>query len=142
MSKKVRVKAVTTSAAFADTHPAAMGKKFLIAPGYNLVGIVDKIGPMMGDTNSDGSGGNGDKSIQVGDLVADLTVLVAHSEYDCVPSKNLVQCPPSINPVKAVAGTLAHMTAHQMLHCLVWIQRGQRMLVHGASSAVSTAPLQ
>jgi NADPH:quinone reductase-like Zn-dependent oxidoreductase len=98
-------------------------------PGYDLVGEVDKIGLEV----------NG---LHPGQLVADLTVIGAHSEYVCLPAENLISVPDSLDPAEAVSLVLSYVTAYQMLHRAAGIKPCQRILVHGAAGGVGTALLQ
>ncbi len=74
--------------------------------------------------------------------MADLTVIGAYSEYICLPESRLVPVPDGLDPAEAVSLILSYVTAYQMLHRSAQIQRGQRILVHGAGGAVGTAMLQ
>jgi NADPH2:quinone reductase len=115
------------------------------SPGYDMVGLVDKLG--AGVTN-----------LNLNQMVADLTVIGAYSEYICLPASRLVPVPDGpalpalsaaegslsngLDPVEAVSLVLSYVTAYQMLHLSAKVQRGQRILVHGAGGAVGTAMLQ
>lgn len=77
------VRVLATSACFTDTmirkglYPDVKEKPPL-SPGYDMVGMVDKLGEGVTMTT-------------VGQVVADLTVIGAYSEYICLPAMN---CPP------------------------------------------------
>lgn len=70
---EVRIKVLTTSAAFTDTmirkgqYPDVKAKP-PFSPGYDLVGLVDKPG-------------EGAAKFNIGQKVADLTVVGAYAEY-------------------------------------------------------------
>lgn len=131
---EVRVKMLATSACFTDTlirRGRYMGVKERLpfSPGYDLVGQIDAVG-------------QGVTQLQVGRRVAALTVTGAYAEYLCLPAEECVLVPDSLDPAEAVSMVLSYITAYQMLHRLAKVQRGQRILVHGASGAVGTALLQ
>ena len=131
---QVRVKVVYTSANFTDVmirkgKNPEVREKPPFSPGYDMVGIIDKLGP----------GGN---KFEVGQRVADMPVIGAYSEYICLPEENLVAVPDNIEPDAAVSLILSYVTAYQMLHRVAKIEEGQSILVHGASGAVGTAMLQ
>ncbi len=131
---EVRVKVLATSAAFTDawirkgTYPDVKEKP-PFSPGYDMVGVVDKLG-------------EGVTGLRVGQRVADLTVIGAYSEYICLPASRLTTVPEGLDPAEAVSLVLSYVTAYQMLHRMAKVQRGQRILVHGAGGAVGTALLQ
>jgi NADPH:quinone reductase-like Zn-dependent oxidoreductase len=98
-------------------------------PGYDMVGVVDEIGA-------------GVTGLEVGQMVADLTVFGAYTEYMIRPADSLVPVPDGLDPAEAVSLVLSYVTAYQMLHRIAKIQRGQKILVHGAGGAVGTALLE
>ncbi len=131
---EVRVKVLTASVAFTDTmlrtgNYPDLRKKLPFSPGYDLVGVIDKLGA-------------GVTELTVGQRVADLTVFGAYTEYICLPAKNLVPVPDGLDSAEAVTLILSYITAYQMLHRIAKVQRGQRILVHGAGGAVGMALLQ
>ncbi len=99
------------------------------SPGYDMVGIVDKVGTNI-------------KDFKTGQKVADMTVIGAHAEYICLPEEQPVLLPEGVDPKEAVCVVLSYMTAYQMLHRIANIKEGQKILVHGAGGAVGTALLQ
>ncbi len=131
---EVRVRVLATSAAFTDTlirrgmYPDVR-KKPPFSPGYDMVGIVDKVGP-------------GAAEFTHGDKVAALTVVGSYSQYLCLPERELVQVPDELDAAEAVSLILSYVTAYQMLTRSAGIKRGQTILVHGAAGAVGTAMLQ
>jgi len=127
---EVRVKVLAASATFTDT----MVRKGIyygfketppLSPGYDMVGVVDKLGA-------------GVSGLEIGQMVADLTVFGAYSEYMIRPAASLVH----LDPAEAVSMVLSYVTAYQMLHRIAKVQRGQKILVHGAGGAVGTATLE
>ena len=131
---EVRVKVLATSACFTDTMIRKgvyrdVKEKPPFSPGYDVVGVVDELGA-------------GVTKLKVGQRVADLTVTGAYSQYICRPESSLVPVPAGLDPAEAVSLVLSYVTAYQMLHRSARIQRGQRILIHGAGGAVGTAMLQ
>lgn len=131
---EVRVKVQATSACFTDTMVRkgvyyGLKEKPPFPPGYDLVGVVDKLG-------------EGVATFEVGQSVADLTVWGAYTEYICRPEDSLVPVPAGLDPGEAVSLVLSYVTAYQMLHRSVGVGAGQSVLVHAAGGAVGTALLQ
>ena len=131
---EVRVKVLAASATFTDT----MVRKGIyygfketppLSPGYDMVGLVDKLGA-------------GVTGLKAGQMVADLTVFGAYSEYMLRPANSLVPVPAGLDPAQAVSMVLSYVTAYQMLHRIAKVQRGRKILVHGAGGAVGTALLE
>ena len=131
---EVRIKVLHTTANFTDTMIRRgifpeVKKKPPFAPGYDMVGVVDKNGPKA-------------TKFMEGKLVADLTVTGAYSEYLCIPEYELTEVPGSLDPAETAALILSYTTAYQMLHRYAKVKKGQRILVHGAAGAVGLALLQ
>jgi NADPH2:quinone reductase len=131
---EVRVKVLATSATFTDT----MVRKGIyygfketppLSPGYDMVGVVDELGA-------------GVIGLEPGQMVADLTVFGAYTEYMLRTADSLVPVPAGLDPAEAVSMVLSYVTAYQMLHRIAKVQRGQEILVHGAGGAVGTALLE
>ena len=131
---EVRVQVLVTSASFTDImiregkYPEVK-KKPPFTLGYDMVGIVDKTGGQV-------------TGFKTGQMVADLMVIGACSQYVCVPAERLTAVPDGLDPAEAVSLVLSYMTAYQMLNRIARIKSGQRILVHGAGGAVGTAMIQ
>lgn len=131
---EVRVRVLVTSAAFTDVmirkgmYPDVKEKP-PFSPGYDMVGVVDKLG-------------EGVSRFRVGQSVADLTVIGAYSEYICLPESRLTLVPEGLDPAEAISLILSYVTGYQMLHRIARVKQDQRILVHGAGGAVGTAMLQ
>jgi NADPH:quinone reductase len=93
--------------------------------GYDLVGEIDQLG-------------DGVSGFQLGDRVADMTVLGSNATYRTLRAKDLTRVPAD---VEAAALILSWTTAYQLLHRAAHVQRGQRVLVQGAAGAVGQALL-
>jgi len=131
---EVRIKVLNTSANFTDMmirkgkYPDVKEKP-PFALGYDMVGIVDKTG-------------SGVTTFKTGDRVADMTVIGAYSEYICLSAERLSPVPASLDTAEAVALILSYTTAYQLLHRIAKVNKGDSILIHGASGAVGTAMLQ
>lgn len=131
---EVRIRILVTSAAFTDVmirkglYPDVKEKP-PFTPGYDLVGVVDAIGPEV-------------SRFHRGDRVADLTTIGAYAEYICLPEDRLTPVPEGVSDTDALGMILSAVTPFQMLHRVAKAQAGQSLLIHGAGGAVGTAMLQ
>lgn len=131
---EVRIRILVTSAAFTDVmirkglYPD-VGEKPPFTPGYDLVGVVDAIGPEV-------------SRFRPGDRVADLTTIGAYAEFICLPEDQLTPVPDGVSDTDALGMILSAVTPFQMLHRVAKAQAGQSLLIHGAGGAVGTAMLQ
>src|SRR5512132_2825749 len=98
-------------------------------PGYELVGVVEELGP-------------GCSRLSVGDRIGTLTVWGADAERVCVLEANAVEVPEDLDPGEVLSLVFTHMTAYQLLHRTATVQRGEMVLVHGAAGRVGTAVLE
>src|SRR5204863_7133508 len=105
------------------------GPKPPFTPGYELVGVVEKLGP-------------GCSRLKVGDRVAALTVWGADAERICVPERYAVEVPEDLDPAEVVSLVLPYMTAYQLLHRVARVKSAETVLVHGAAGRVGTAVLE
>src|SRR5262245_22174125 len=105
------------------------GPKPPFTPGYELVGVVEELGP-------------GCTRLRVGDRVGALTVWGADAERVCVPEKYAVEVPEDLDPAEIVSLVFPYMTAYQLLHRAAKAKRGETVLVHGAAGRVGTALLE
>ena len=94
--------------------------------GYDVVGEIDQVG-------------EGVSGFRVGDRVADMTVVGSNAAYRTLRAADLTRVPAGVDPAEAATLILSWMTAYQMLHRAARVQRGQRVLVHGAAGAVGQA---
>lgn len=130
---EVRVRTLAAGVSYPDiliregVYPG--GPKPPFTPGYDLVGVVDKLGP-------------GASGFSPGDVVAAITVFGSYAEAVCVPQEHLVAVPPGIDPAEAVCVAFNYLTAYQMLTRTARIRAGQRVLVHGAAGGVGSAALE
>jgi NADPH:quinone reductase-like Zn-dependent oxidoreductase len=98
-------------------------------PGYELVGVVEEIGP-------------GCSRLRVGDRIGTLTVWGADAERVCVLEANAVEVPEDLDPAEVISLVFTHMTAYQLLHRTANVKSGETVLVHGAAGRVGTAVLE
>jgi NADPH2:quinone reductase len=131
---EVRIRVLAASVSFTDTMVrkgvyAGIDAELPFSPGYDLVGVVDKLG-------------TGVEGFAVGQKVADLTVYGAYSQYTIRPIDSLVPLPSNVDAVEAVSLVLSYTTAYQMLHRVADLKEGQSVLIHGASGAVGMALAQ
>jgi NADPH:quinone reductase-like Zn-dependent oxidoreductase len=98
-------------------------------PGYELVGVVEELGP-------------GCSRLRVGDRIGTLTVWGADAERVCVLEANAVEAPADLDPAEVVSLVFTHMTAYQLLHRTAEVKGGETVLVHGAAGRVGTAVLE
>ena len=156
-SGEARVRVEAAGVSFADLlvrqglYPG--GPRPPLTPGYDLIGRVDALG----------SGGEGefaradapssrgplparpagtDSAALVGSRVAALTVTRSYAQYVCLPARDLVPVPPSLDAGEAVCLVLNYLTAWQMLHREARVPGGGAILVHGAAGGVGTALLE
>jgi NADPH:quinone reductase-like Zn-dependent oxidoreductase len=96
--------------------------------GYDVVGEIDQLG-------------DGVHGYQLGDRVADLTVLGSNAAYRTLRADRATRVPPGVNVAEAAALILSWTTAYQLLHRAAQVRPGQRVLVQGAAGAVGQALL-
>lgn len=130
---EVRVRVLAAGVSFTDALLRAgtyLGvPKPPFTPGYELVGVVEELGP-------------GCSRVHVGDRIGALTVWGADAERVCVPEANAVEVPEDVDPAEVVSLVFTYMTAYQLLHRMARVQRGESVLVHGAAGRVGTAILE
>jgi len=130
---EVRVRVQAAGVALPDVmarqgiHPETPAVPY--TPGWDLVGVVDKLG----------SGVEGFTPCQ---SVCAMPIHGAYAEYVCLPERKLVPVPTGLDPAEAVSLVLNYITAYQMMHHSAKVRPGQSVLIHGASGGVGTALLQ
>jgi NADPH:quinone reductase-like Zn-dependent oxidoreductase len=137
-ANQVRVKILTAGVSLADiliregVHPESLFKRTPFCIGWDIVGVVDKIGDKASRTST----------WRIGDVVAALPIVGGYAEYLCLPSNQLVPVPSGLDPAEAVSVILNYTTAYQMLHRCAHTKSGESILIHGAAGGVGTALLQ
>src|SRR5262245_42478924 len=131
---EVRVRVLASGLEYTDVvirrhiYPQTMRRQPPFVMGYDVVGEIDQLG-------------DGVISFQVGDRVADMTVLGSNAAYRTLRASDLTRVPTGVDPAEAAALILSWTTAYQLLHRAAQVQRGQCVLVHGAAGAVGQALL-
>ena len=100
-----------------------------LTPGYAMVGVVDQLGP---DT----------VGLEVGQRVAALTFYGSYSQYIVLAAQELFPVPAEVDPAAAVTVAFNYVAGYQMLHRVAHVQRGWRVLVHGAGGGLGSAFLE
>jgi NADPH:quinone reductase len=128
---EVLVKVLAASVQFTDVilrkgrYPDLKDKPPLVL-GYDLVGEVVGVGP-------------GVHAVSIGQRVADLTTTGSYAQYRTLRVDRLTIVDPALDPGEATTLVLSWMIAYQLLHRDARVQKGQRLLVIGASGAVGQA---
>src|SRR5918994_2564506 len=131
---EVRVRVLASSVNYTDVlirrhlYPQTARRRAPFVLGYDVVGEIDQLG-------------DGGRDLQVGDRVADLTVLGSNAAYRTLRADRLARVPAGLEAAEAATLILSWTTAYQLLHRAAQVQRGQRVLVHGAAGAVGQALL-
>lgn len=131
---EVRVRVLASGVEYTDVvirrhlYPQTMRRQPPFALGYDVVGEIDQLG-------------DGVSGFQLGERVADMTVLGSNAAYCTLRADHLTRVPASVDAAEAAALILSWTTAYQLLHRAAQVQRGQRVLVHGAAGAVGQALL-
>jgi NADPH:quinone reductase-like Zn-dependent oxidoreductase len=131
---EVRIRVLASSLNYTEVlirrhlYPQTMRLQPPFVMGYDVVGEIDQIG-------------SGVRDFQLGDRVADMTVVGSNADYRTLRAGDLTPLPAGIDAAEAAALILSWTTAYQILHRAVRVQRGQHVLVHGAAGAVGQALL-
>jgi NADPH:quinone reductase len=131
---EVRVRVLASGVEYTDTlirrhlYPQTAARRPPFVLGYDVVGEIDQLGA-------------GVRGVRVGDRVADMTVVGSNASYRTLRASDLTRVPDDVDVAQAAALILSWTTAYQLLHRAAQVQRGQRVLVHGAAGAVGQALL-
>jgi NADPH:quinone reductase len=129
---EVRVRVLASSVNYTDVlirrhlYPQTARLRPPFVLGYDVVGEIDQLG-------------DGVRDLQIGDRVADMTVVGSNAAYRTLRADRLARVPAGVDVAEAATLILSWMTAYQLLHRAALVQRGQRVLVHGAAGAVGQA---
>ena len=102
---------------------------FPFVPGYDLVGIVEAVGP-------------GVEPALLGRRVAALTKTGGWTTAALLTAADLVEVPDGIGPDEAETVIVNGLTAYQMLHRSAKVRAGQTVLVTGAAGGVGSVLVQ
>src|SRR5438552_4544198 len=131
---EVRVRVLASGLEYTDTlirrhlYPQTASRRPPFVMGYDVIGEIDQLGDRV-------------SGFQLGDRVADMTVLGSNAAYRTLKASHLTPVPAGLDAAEAATLILSWMTAYQLLHRAARVQRGQRVLVHGAAGAVGQALL-
>jgi len=131
---EVRVRVLASGLEYTDVvirrhlYAQTMRRRPPFVMGYDVVGEIDQLG-------------DGVSGFQLGDRVADMTVLGSNATYRTLRASDLTRVPAGVDEAEAAALILSWTTAYQLLHRAARVQRGQRVLVQGAAGAVGQALL-
>ena len=109
-------------------YPQTMYRRPPFVLGYDVVGEIDQLG-------------DGVRGFQLGDRVADMTVVGSNAAYRTLRADRVARVPAGLDAAEAATLILSWTTAYQLLHRAARVQQGQRVLVHGAAGAVGQALL-
>src|SRR5499427_7313410 len=129
---EVRVRVLASGLEYTDVlirrhlYPQTMRLRPPFVMGYDVIGEIDQLG-------------DGVSGLQLGDRVADMTVVGSNAAYRTLRADRLVRVAAGLDPAEAATLILSWMTAYQLLHRAARVQRGQRVLVQGAAGAVGQA---
>jgi NADPH:quinone reductase-like Zn-dependent oxidoreductase len=131
---EVRVRVLASGLEYTDVvirrhlYPQTMHRRPPFVLGYDVVGEVDQLGDRV-------------CGFELGDCVADMTVLGSNAAYRTLRADDLVRVPAGLDAAETAALILSWTTAYQLLHRAARVRRGQRVLVQGAAGAVGQALL-
>jgi NADPH:quinone reductase len=131
---EVRVRVLASAVQYTDVlirrhlYPQTSLRRPPFVIGYDVVGDIDQLGDNV-------------RGFQVGDRVADMTVVGSNAAYCTLRADRLTRVPAGLDAAEAATLILSWTTAYQLLHRAARVQRGQRVLVQGAAGAVGQALL-
>ena len=132
-SGQALVKVLAADVGFSDVNIRRgrypRGPRPPFTPGYAMVGVVDQLGPETA-------------GLETGQRVAALTFTGSYSQYMVLPAQELYPVPEEVDPAEAVTVTFNYVAAYQMLHRVAHVERGGRILIHGAGGGLGTAFLE
>src|SRR5262249_19515993 len=104
---EVRIAVEAAGVAFGDVvrRRGVMAPRRPFTPGYDVVGIVDAVGPDVDTARLGGRGAAMMPTMGIG----------GYAEHVCVPAARLVDVPDGIDPAIAVSLGLNYITAYQLL---------------------------
>src|SRR5438045_7870913 len=125
---EVRVRVLASSVVYTDVvirrhlYPQTMRLQPPFVLGYDVVGEIDQLGEAV-------------SGLQLGDRVADMTVVGSNAAYRTLRADDLTRVPAGVDAAEAATLILSWTTAYQLLHREARVQAGQRVLVQGAAGA-------
>jgi len=131
---EVRVRVLASGLEYTDVtirrhlYVQTMRRRPPFVLGYDVVGEIDQLG-------------DGVTGFELGDRVADMTVVGSNATYRTLRAEDVVRVPPGVDAAEAATVILSWTTAYQLLHRAANVQPGRRALVQGAAGAVGQALL-
>src|SRR3974390_481022 len=131
---EVRVRVLASRVEYTDVvirrrlYAQTMLRRPPLVLGYNVVGEIDQFG-------------DGVSGLQVGDRVADMTVVGSNAKYRTLRADRLVRVPAGVDAAEAAALIFNWTTPYPLLHRAPPVQPVQRVLVQGAAGALGQALL-
>src|SRR5262245_47801345 len=132
----IRVHATSITPAeltWAETYRNCDGSERLpTIPGHEVSGVVESVTDGVND-------------VSIGDEVYALTSFCRDggaAEYVAVHAADLAPKPKALGHAQAAAGPLSTLTAWQSFFSHAHLERGQRVLIHGAAGGVGTFAVQ
>ena len=133
----IRVKAIGIN--FADLlqrmgiYPGTPKPPFV--PGMEIAGVVEKV------TDSGAKPAEGEP-LRVGEAVAAFARFNAYAHWVAVPARQVYRLPAGMPFDDAAAIPVNYLTAYHSMFAMGNLQRGDRILVHGAAGGVGIAAVQ
>jgi NADPH:quinone reductase len=124
---EVRVRVLASSLNYTEVlirrhlYPQTSHRRPPFVLGYDVVGEIDQIGYGVSGFRLDGR-------------VADMTVTGSNAAYRTLKANHLSRVPAGVDAAEAATLILSWTTAYQLLHRAAQVERGQRVLVHGAGA--------
>ena len=131
---EVRVRVLASGLEYTDVlirrhlYPQTAARRPPFVLGYGVVGEIDQLG-------------DGVSGLQLGNRVADMTVVGSNAAYRTLRADRLTRVPADLDAAEAATLILSWTTAYQLLHRAARVRPGQRVLVQGAAGAVGQALL-
>src|SRR5215472_3140992 len=106
---EVRVRVLASGLEYTDVlirrhlYPQTMRRRLPFVMGYDVVGEIDQIG-------------DGVRGFQLGDRVAEMTVVGSNAAYRTLRADRLARMPSGVDPAEAATLILSWTTAYQLLH--------------------------
>lgn len=130
---QVRIRVLTCGMNFGDSL-IVQGKyqeKFPLpfSPGMEICGIVDALGL-------------GVSGLQIGQRIASYCGIGGLAEYTCIPADICVAVPDTMSNIDAAAFLVAYGTSHVALDYKAHLQKGETLLVLGASGGIGLTAVE
>jgi NADPH2:quinone reductase len=131
--REVLIKTQGTSVNFADTRIRTgqyhAPKTLPYIPGFEVTGIIDKVGPEVID-------------FKLGQRVIAFTFNGSYAEYALADDNLTFSIPDSIDIATAAAFPIAAFTSYNLLHRAARLEKGETVLIYAASGGVGTTAIQ